>query len=558
MNSVLQSFTDISVLAVVFFLSFFLSFVCTPTSNKLAKLLGIIDSPCPRKIHETCVPSIGGIAMAVPLFLVAIFFIEWGAEILGFLSGAIIVFLAGVVDDKVNLSPKYKLLLQISAVASFIFFGGVYLQDFGDVLGTGPIFFDAAGPVLTLIAMVGVINSFNLSDGLDGLAAGMSAIACLFFIPFAYAQDNWTYLIILVSLLGTIIAFLRFNTYPAKLFMGDSGSLLLGFVMAASAVVLTQTHASAKGYQPISALIILSLPVADTLYVMFKRILSGRSPVLPDKIHLHHRLMRIGLSHQLTVSSIYCFMLGMGVLAWVIRPMPEYWQFYLILTIYVFLYFFLYMAEQKTVKKNKRLGFNLHLKPQGKVKEKILYWTAEKSKIFFVFFIIFFLGGCVFTPALGSTFNFYILFVLLSVLFLFPWRGEIRVAGIAHAVIFFALYSMILSQNVAYDDFWHDIYLFILSGSALIWVFFRVMNTRRIRVLWPGSFEILLIGMAMVFPIILHYSVFLGFDFRWQMWVSFFQVLPLYLLIKVYLRRNLTKLRYLALFIFICLVILLV
>jgi UDP-GlcNAc:undecaprenyl-phosphate/decaprenyl-phosphate GlcNAc-1-phosphate transferase len=550
---------DISVLALVFFLSLFLSLVFTPLADRMAKVLGIVDHPCERKVHTDCISRLGGVAMAIPLILVVIVFAVPNLELAGFLLGAGVIFVAGFMDDKIGLSPKIKFLLQILAVVCFIITGRVYLMNLGDILGFGPLELGIIGPVFTVIAMTGVINSFNLSDGLDGLAAGMAGIACLFFIPFAHDQGNWVYLVILTSLLGVILGFLRFNSYPATLFMGDSGSFLLGFVMASSAIVLTQPEALGRGYLPVTALIIISLPVADTLYVMAGRMLKGNSPVLPDKTHIHHRLMAIGLSHQLTVSGIYCFMLGMGVMAWIIRPIPEWFQFYITLGIYIGLYLFLYLLEQKTVRKNKQLTFNLLMSPSGKIAETILFWTAGKSREFFVLFWVLFMATVFLTPYVPAAFRYYLLFVIAFGLFFYPWRGGIKQMGIAHGVIFFGLYSLVLAQNISFEgSSWFQIYMFTLSALALVWTIARVINTRRIRVLWPGSFEILLLGMAMVTPIILHYSVFFGYDFRWQMWISFLQVVPFLLLNKAFLRRSPARIRKFAGLIMAALIVLLI
>ncbi len=559
MNHTFISLADISVLALVFFLSLFLSLVFTPLADRLAGILGIVDPPCERKVHDKCVSRLGGVAMAIPLFLVVIVFAAPNMALAGFMAGSGLIFAAGFIDDKRGLSPKIKFLIQILAAVCFIAIGRVTLESLGDILGFGPLELGILGPLITVIAMTGVINSFNLSDGLDGLAAGMAGIACLFFIPFAYDQENQVYLIILISLLGVILGFLRFNSYPARLFMGDSGSLLLGFVMAASAIVLTRADELGRGYLPVTALIIISLPVADTLYVMTRRIFNKTSPVMPDKTHIHHRLMAIGLSHQLTVSGIYLFMLGMGVMAWVVRPAPEWFQFYLTLGVYIVLYLILHLVEQKTVQKNKPLTFNLLMSPPGIVAERILYWTADKSRVFFLVVMVMLFAAALFTPAVPVEFRYYILFVIVFGLCFYPWKGEIKQMGIAHGVVFFGLYSLVLAQNVSFGGGkWFQAYMFTLSGSALIWTFARVMNTRRIRVLWPGSFEVLLLGMAMVIPIILHYSVFFGYDFRWQMWISFLQVVPFLLLNKVYLRRNPAGIRKFAGFIALALLVLLI
>ncbi|WP_052507082.1 glycosyltransferase family 4 protein [Desulfonatronovibrio magnus] len=534
-----SEFSEIAILALAFFTSLFFTLLLTPIAERVSARLGFVDQPCTRKVHDQCMSRLGGAAMAIAFFSGVVVFAGWGRELWAVLAGASIIFCAGLADDGKDLSPKLKFFFQIVAVVCFMLVGGVYLTDLGDIIGSGPIILGWAGPLLTVFAMTGVINSFNLSDGLDGLAAGMAAIACLFFIPFAYAQGNWAYMAILVCLMGVILGFLRFNTHPAKLFMGDSGSLLLGFVMAAAAVFLTQAGPAEKGYQPVTALIIVSLPVADTLFVMVRRIMKGQSPVNPDRTHIHHRLMAIGFSHQLTVSGIYCFMLGMGILAWTVRPLPEWVQFYTVLFVYFCLYAAIYFAERRTVSQNKQVGFNLRLDPTNQFLRKVLFWTAEKSWLFFIFIWASLLGCALLAPEMPAPFKYYILFVVLFGLVYYPWKGGIKQMGIAHAVIFFGLYSFILAINVASaGDDWMRGILLLVSGAAMLWTLGRVLNTRRVRVLWPGSLEVLLLGVALAVPVLVHYSAFMGFDFRWQMFISFLQTVPIFMLNKVRLRRN--------------------
>ncbi len=559
MNHPLLSFSDTSILALAFFVSLLLSLAFTPVVDRIARFFRIVDEPCHRKVHTECVARLGGVAMTIPLLLVVMALAVPGREMAGFLTGAVIIFIAGIVDDIKGISPGLKFCLQILAVICFMVIGGVHLKNLGDIFGLGSLALGIAGPLFTIIAMVGVINSFNLSDGLDGLAAGIAGIACLFFIPFAYDQQNWVYMIVLVSLLGAILGFIRFNSHPARLFMGDSGSLVLGFVMAASAVALTQPEAMGRGYQPVSALIILSLPIADTLYVMTSRIIAGNSPVMPDKSHIHHRLMQIGFSHQLTVSGIYCFMLGMGVIAWIIRPMPEWSQFYFVAGIYVSLFSVLYLVEEKTVRQNRPVGFNLNMSPKPGKAKNILFWIAGRSNVFYIAFWALFMLGVIATPDISAAFRHYLIFVIIFGLLFYPWRGSIIKSGIAHAVFFFGLYSLVLAQNIAFEGrTWFQFFMPAMSCMAMLWTLARVLNTRRIRVLWPGSFEVLLLGMAMVTPVILHYSVFIGFDFRWQMWISFLQVLPFFMLNKAYLRRNPGKISKYAAFLLVCLLLMFV
>jgi len=176
--------------------------------------------------------------------------------------------------------------------------------------------------------MIGVMNALNLADGLDGLAGGMSAIACLFFGYFSLQSGQWLNLALSVSLFGCLIGFLYFNTYPAKVFMGDTGSLVLGYCLA-SICVLSQKLDGDIPIAPISMALILALPIADTLWVMTNRMCRGKSPFAPDNIHLHHKLLSLNLSHLAVVGIFYACMFICGLLAILMQSRLEWLQFVL-------------------------------------------------------------------------------------------------------------------------------------------------------------------------------------------------------------------------------------
>jgi len=174
----------------------------------------------------------------------------------------------------------------------FILYGETELKGFGDLVGIGPLGTGIYAVPITVICMVGVMNALNLSDGMDGLAGGVSTIACLFLIYFSLQSGHWFNLALSVSLFGCLIGFLYFNSYPAKIFMGDTGSLVLGYILS-SICVLSQKLDGEVSIAPISMALILALPIVDTLWVMANRVLRGESPFLPDNTHLHHKLMML-------------------------------------------------------------------------------------------------------------------------------------------------------------------------------------------------------------------------------------------------------------------------
>jgi len=174
--------------------------------------------------------------------------------------------------------------------------------------------------------MVGVMNAINFADGMDGLAGGMSAIACVFLFYFSLQAGHGFNLALSVSLFGCLIGFLYFNSYPAKTFMGDTGSLVLGYILS-SICVLSQKLDGDIPIAPVSMALILALPIADTMWVMTRRVLRGGSPFLPDNAHLHNKLMMLNLSHTGVVAVLYACVFVCGFLAVFMQSMREWVQF---------------------------------------------------------------------------------------------------------------------------------------------------------------------------------------------------------------------------------------
>jgi len=149
------------------------------------------------------------------------------------------------------------------------------------------------------------MNALNLADGLDGLAGGISAIAAIFLGLFAYLSVDWVALWILLALVGSLFGFLRYNTHPAKLFMGDTGSLLLGYTLSAAAVMLVRNDPVGIHLAPVTVAAVLALPITDTLLVMSRRLRHGQNPFSPDRTHLHHQLLELGFPHAVVVRILY-------------------------------------------------------------------------------------------------------------------------------------------------------------------------------------------------------------------------------------------------------------
>jgi UDP-GlcNAc:undecaprenyl-phosphate GlcNAc-1-phosphate transferase len=218
-----------------------------------------------------------------------------------YLGGALIV-IFGVIDDIINLKYIQKFLVQIGAALVVIFYGGIRIESLGNLVPAGfvlPVFVSIA---LTVLFIVGVTNAINLSDGLDGLAGGISMLSFVTIGFFAYRCENMVIAIMSAAVVGAILGFLRYNTHPAVVFMGDTGSQMLGFLCAVFSLVLTQSNTP---YSEIIPLFLIGFPILDTLVVMVERIAKGGSPFKADKNHFHHKLMKLGLYHSESVLVIY-------------------------------------------------------------------------------------------------------------------------------------------------------------------------------------------------------------------------------------------------------------
>jgi UDP-GlcNAc:undecaprenyl-phosphate GlcNAc-1-phosphate transferase len=270
--------------------------------TRLADRFQLVDFPNPRKVHSSPVPRVGGLAMALGSFVPVILWAVADDFVRAYLVGAGVLVIFGLLDDMKGLGYKSKFTSQIFAALVIIFYGGVRINSLGSLL-SGPVQLPEWLAIsLTLIAIVGVTNAINLSDGLDGLAGGISLLSFCCIGYLAYLQGNSVVILLSLSLAGAIFGFLRFNTHPASLFMGDTGSQLLGFSAVVLSIKITQGNTPLS---PILPLIILGFPVLDTLTVMVERIGQGRSPFSPDKNHFHHRLIRLGLYHNEAVFTIY-------------------------------------------------------------------------------------------------------------------------------------------------------------------------------------------------------------------------------------------------------------
>jgi UDP-GlcNAc:undecaprenyl-phosphate GlcNAc-1-phosphate transferase len=287
----------------VFTLSLFATIVLIPVLIRIAKRFQLFDQPGGRKGHGKPVPRLGGIAMAVGVWLPLFLWMDLSPTLKTVLPGMAVLSIVGLLDDLLTLDWKTKLLAQTGVAVLVVLYGKVEITYLGYWAGDD-VFLPALLSVpLSILFIVGVTNAINLADGLDGLAAGI----CLFIFGLlaflAYLQDANEYLIPLAALIGSIWGFLRFNTFPAIIFMGDAGSYLLGFSAAVFSILCTQWPGSAVA--PTIVLVILGIPIVDTLAVMTERVLKRQPVFKADRRHVHYRLVSLGFSHREAVITIY-------------------------------------------------------------------------------------------------------------------------------------------------------------------------------------------------------------------------------------------------------------
>lgn len=298
----------------IFIVAFLLSMAFTPVAIKVAYKIGAIDVPKDgRRMHTRAMPRFGGMAIFLGTMVSMLIFLSFEHQIVGTLIGGVLIYILGVIDDLKNLPAKVKFAGQIF-IAILMYAWGLRIEFLTNFFGEGNVAF--AGPVsffLTILWIVGITNTVNLIDGLDGLAAGTAAISalCLAYVAYIYAQ--YLPAAAMLALAGGVLGFLPFNFYPAKIFMGDGGSLFLGFMLASLSIVgFTKGAAVIATSVPI---FVLGLPIFDTAFAIFRRLINKRPIMEADKGHLHHRLMNLGYGQRRATLMLYCVSAIMGVAA---------------------------------------------------------------------------------------------------------------------------------------------------------------------------------------------------------------------------------------------------
>lgn len=315
--------------------AFFLTIVLVLLMMPFAQRLGLVDMPNQRKLHGRSTPLVGGIAMMVAIIVVTMQFQILDSEMVHLLLAIAIVGITGVMDDRLDISPRLKFISQILAALVVIMLCDQKVTSLGNLFGFGVVLLPSPlAELMTVVCIVGVINAINMADGLDGLAAGIAIVSCLAFAYVALAVGNYMMLNLIIVTMAAVLAFLLFNIGPplrqhALVFMGDAGSMLLGLLVTVFAIHVTSD--SAPGVvPPMIAVWIIGLPLMDMASVMLRRYRRKLKLTVASNLHLHHMLVKAGYSRHFAAMVkvlLTWLMAAVGVVAWHYQ-VPEYVMFY--------------------------------------------------------------------------------------------------------------------------------------------------------------------------------------------------------------------------------------
>ena len=507
-----------------------------PWTARLAKRWGALDEPNRRKVHHGAIPRLGGVAIGVSFMACCILYLPPSKDLLALLAGLGVILATGILDDVKHVSPKIKLLGQVIACLVFIVLSNNSIDSFGDFLGTGQIYSGWLAVPLTVFCMVGIINALNMSDGLDGLAGGLCLIACCFLAWFAIISSYWLNLYLLTILSGCLIGFLYFNFHPARIFMGDTGSMVLGYILAAICVLFQNVDDRFPVY-PISLALVLGLPIHDTLFVIVKRIVRGKHPFAADASHLHHRLLSLGITHPGVVTLMYLLMVSYGLLAVFLHRQPEWMQFYIGVTYGVLLF--------STVVILQRSGFSSPAWLSGRSGEDrfkrifntLSEWMVKTVPAMTWIIPVIFIIPLLFFPGIRAGTEWVSFITAFLVLILFPWKREELQLQWTHGLLYISMFVLLVVLNL-FGPPWTPVYLHIMTVVILLWVVLKMLFKRHGDVILTSGFEVLMIFMSWAVPTLLTRAMSLPDDMYRMFLHSCLEAIPFLFAIKIIIRNS--------------------
>jgi UDP-GlcNAc:undecaprenyl-phosphate GlcNAc-1-phosphate transferase len=496
------TFTQVGLL---FFTALFLSILFVPLTIRLAHRLGVVDHPSARSSHSRVVTRLGGLGIAGAFVISFMLFIPLNEFFWGFLSGFFIILLTGLADDFLNVHHRWKFVGEILAALVFIAMTGETLENLGNFLGGGVIHAGAFAIPLTVFCMVGGMNALNLVDGLDGLAAGIAAIALTFFTYLAWKVQAPYLMIISVAMLGALLGFLRYNSHPARLFMGDTGSLLLGYTLS---VILVRGSQIDDAAVPLAAwVLVVGLPLLDILLVMGRRIMHGESPFSPDRTHLHHRLLLARLPHAAVVGIIYFMTALFGWLAIGLLGFPD-WVMFAGLFILGFVVYSAVFELQHAADKPRDHWENRFLRGSRQQLDRlrtrlrrVSFHTAPVSTTLMILLVL----PSLFYPVIAlQRSQTLALLMLAGIVVLLCLNVKKENKAILHGVVYVALMSLIFLYNLAPDESgrWLHVYVGVLSALSAAWIALKLLLRTAAVPLKTSSFELLILFISAFLPLV--------------------------------------------------------
>ena len=298
------------------------AFVAIKVLRPIAVYFGLVDIPQGRKQHVGRVPLVGGLSVYIGVLVAMLAMFPIHDKLFYLLASASLILIAGLVDDLRDLGVWVRILVQTLACVIMIKGANIYVADLGNLFGLGNIHLGAWGIPFTIIAVIGLVNAINMSDGIDGLTGSLAMVAIIGIFGFETLSGNYRFFDFLLVMGAALIPYLLTNLTiisRRKIFLGDAGSMFIGFVLAWVLIELSQGGGTHRAIDPINVLWCVALPVIDTLAVIIKRLKSGRSPFSPDRAHFHHVLMDKGLSPRKALCTIIFLALLICLAGWLVQ-----------------------------------------------------------------------------------------------------------------------------------------------------------------------------------------------------------------------------------------------
>lgn len=336
MFSLIENLPTLAKVVAALMVAFLIAFLLTPVVKALAHKVGAVDVPKDeRRMHSRPIPRMGGLAIFLGFILSALLFVELSSQIRGMLLGGAIIVVLGIFDDIYALPALPKFFIQIVAALIAVYHGNVIqVLSNPNVFSSDPYWVLGAWSIpMTVIWIVAITNAVNLIDGLDGLAVGVATISSLTMLVIAMLVSDGVVALIMAALAGSCLGFMPYNLNPAKIFMGDTGSTFLGFILATMSI-----QGLFKFYTIISfavPFLMLGLPIFDTCFAVFRRLSKGQNPMAPDRSHVHHRLIDMGCNQKQAVAVLYVISAILGLSAVVLTTSGELKAMVLLIALFI-------------------------------------------------------------------------------------------------------------------------------------------------------------------------------------------------------------------------------